>query len=222
MWRVRNLGVIVSSCLLAACPSSGDALDPDAGPDDDSGPPAGGFTIAIHSKDQIPQTDGDVRITDVRLHTTTIRALGDATTGDDQTTKSDFELRWDDRRSPMPFTFAMAPTGRYSQIEIRIAADDGSSAGLTIEGEAKVDGDFEPFLVDLDSGVVVASVEINEMLAPGGTTTVDLEADLVSLLQAIDFDAVPTDDGVHVIDDARPEMIGIRFRLATMFDTSGD
>jgi hypothetical protein len=219
---VRTAGLIVTSCLLAACPGPS-GVDPDAPGDDDGPQPGNGVTIAIRSEVAIPQGEGDIRITSVELHTSTIRAIGDATTGNDElTTKSNFELRWDQEHTPEPFTFAKAPTGRYSRIEIRVAQGDGNKASLAMAGQARVDGDLETFEIELHDGVVTASVEITETLAAGAMITVSLEADLESLVSGIDFGEVPLQEGTHRIDDARVEAAGIRSRLAEAFDRTDD
>jgi hypothetical protein len=216
---MRCLGLILTSFLLAACPGSTPS-GTDGGPGSGDAPAAdSGLQIQIHTSRSLPTTidDGDDRIDEIKLLTSSIRAIGDAcSASDDRCRRGGVELHWNSESAPEPVDLDQAPPGHYSTVKLQIGQDDNDSV-IHIEGACKVDGNMEP--CEIESGLVniPAIVNTNTTLPAGKTATIAVELDTDDLFGGIDWSKVPEEDGVHRVDDTRPEMVGFIARLALAF-----
>src|SRR5689334_22808242 len=121
MWSVWSVVCLGGVTAIAAC-SDGPGEIPGEKPD---GPPAfTGLTLDFIADAQLPvQVSADVRVDDVYMNGSIIRAVGDASTEEDQsTTRHDHELFWDRDSAPGDVAFTSAPVGEYSYVELRIAS----------------------------------------------------------------------------------------------------
>jgi hypothetical protein len=195
----------VTACAGEPIPAGGDA------PLGDALPSATGLTLRFITNNELPATlDGDVRVEDVYLNGAVIRAVGDATTQDERaTTRYDYELHWDQDDQPRGLSFAAAPTGEYSYVELRFAGRPGTSTpeAFEIEGSARVDGDREDFVIRGNVPVVIATVPASLRLEAGRSLAIDLELDVGRLVAGIDFESLPSVGGTLRLDEQSPAQL---------------
>lgn len=203
------------SCLAAmgAC-----AVEPGSSGEPDPGerPAFTGLTLAFIADSELPATPGagDVRIEEIYVNGAVIRAIGDASTQDEQaTTRHDYALSWDAAGAPSALAFAAAPAGEYAYVELRIAGrPDAGDAGDTggrgeafeVRGAVRTDEDWTDFAIRAVAPVVVATVPASMRLEAGRPLTIPVELGVGRLVQDIDWAALPERDGELVLDEATP------------------
>lgn len=157
-----------------------------------------------------------VKIEEAQFSFDNLRVIGDAGPGDPRTTESSFDLKWDTSTSPDPIDFENAPIGLYSQLSFQIAGRDLSKDSYDIRGTAMVDGDEMDFRIQ-DKLPMPIALQIDEMLMPGTTATVELEIDFVHALESIDYEALDTDNGHLELDESDPQIVAFRKKLIESF-----
>jgi hypothetical protein len=195
---------------LAACPSDPGTPQDAALPDGGAG---GGLTLTWTTTTPIPgPVTDDLRVDDALLSMRSIRALGDAATGE-FTTASDVTLSWADGEAPDDIVFDQAPPGRYSSLELRL---DGSPS-LRLRGEVRLDGTWWPFEI-IDDEATTVERELDVELAPGQGVTIPLAFDLAALAALVDFADVEPDDGVLRVDDEASGLEPVREALHELLE----
>jgi len=167
-----------------------------------------GLTLEFIADTEVPaQLGADVRIEDIYLNGSLIRAIGDATTQDERpTTGHDHTLHWDGTEAPRALAFEAAPVGEYAYVELRIAGRPRGEPGeaFVIRGEAKVDDEWTPFSIRADAPVVVAEIPASMQLEASRPLTIKIELAVGQLLAGIDWDALPEQDGKLRLDEQTP------------------
>src|SRR5687768_18555868 len=109
-WMSMRWLAISCAAVIAACSPGDLSPGPDTAPAD-AMPAFTGLTLRFITDDDLPVSiDPDVRIGDIYLNGAVIRAIGDATTQDEQaTTGRDHELHWDGDDAPRALAFSAAP-----------------------------------------------------------------------------------------------------------------
>lgn len=211
MLRVALL--VVGSMLTACSPSQPSGGGPDAPDAPGDGPLAGAsLKLQLAIDNRLPhQISPDLRLTDVYLSATLVRAIADA--GDASLTNC--EMNWDSDDMPGTLTFNNPPIGTYSTIDLRFSKRSSGSNARAFEIEGKWKGiDFKIEAVD---GMVTASPAVQLMLKPGMSQTVKVELSLATMLQQIDWDAVDKKDGDYYLDDDDPQMGMVQYGIAIAF-----
>jgi hypothetical protein len=185
------------------------------------GPPSErtGLTLEFIADTEIPaQLGPTVRVDDIYLNGSMIRAIGDATTQDEQpTTRRDHALHWDTGEAPPGLTFSAAPTGEYSYVELRIANRPGAPRYEAFEirgrvrdddgdgGDGDGDGDrWTDFRIRAVTPIVIAQVPASMRLEAGRPLTIRLELAVRQLLQGIDWASLPRRDGALQLGEETP------------------
>lgn len=207
---MRWLAISSLAAAIAACAGEGQLTDapPDA-------PPQGttGLVLAFSADPALPGPIGGgggpaVRIEDVYLNGAIIRAIGDATTGDDQaTTRHDHALRWSGGGAPEGVVFDAAPASEYAYVELRIAAPagaDGAGAAFVLRGEVATPDGWTDFVIRAAASVVVARVPAARRLEAGRSLELGIELGAAGLLGAVDWRALPTRAGELRLDEETP------------------
>lgn len=188
--------------------------------------PSGLSLAFLIDRDKLPETinglGGDVKIDEVKLNGSIIRAKGDAITSanEELVTRRDYTLFWEDTVKPMPFTFDSAPAGAYETIEVRVAEQSGPGReAFRIKGEARVGGEWKDFEIRSDDAVVVVSIPAMRNLESGATINLELVLDVSSLVAAIDFDNLPESDGKLKLEDGDPQLAIVTTALRGAFQS---
>lgn len=193
---------------MAAC-----SVDPGSDGDPDPGvkPAFTGLMLAFIADTELPATlgAGDVRIDEIYVNGSVIRAIGDASTqGDEATTRHDYALSWLAGGAPDALAFAAAPAGEYAYVELRIAgrpdALDGRREAFAVRGEVLLDDGWTDFSIRAEAPVVVATVPTAMRLEAGRPLTIPIALGVGRLVQGIDWAALPERDGELVLDEATP------------------
>ena len=209
--------LLVGACLVGCGPT--DPARPDGGPPDDSGdgpdPGAAKLTIDWATTPSTPGTTaGGNQITDAKFRMENLKAVVDVDPNNPNTTKDEYQLEWDSDSSPESVTFENAPAGRYTSIVLQL--DDGSDEkSFDIRGN---NNNGDTFKID-DSASLSISISCNVMLEPGSEKTLVIDIDLAAAIDPIDFDVVPSGDGVdhHLDQDDPTQMVQFRTRLQQAF-----
>lgn len=209
---MRCLGVVVASLLLAACPGEV-PIDPphgDAGEaiPDGSINPGNGLTVTFALVSPIPIDANMATIERITFRAMSVRAIGDAASGDARTTQNDYLMKWTASESPAAIAFAEAPIGLYSSVAIQLAPKNGEAA-WELHGECMRNNERLDFEIDSDEPLSL-SVPVNEMLSPGGSATIAIQLDAAAVIGNIDWDAQAKDGDKVTIDEdsaAMPQII---------------
>jgi hypothetical protein len=119
---------------------------------------------------------------------------------------------------PIPLLFRDAPPGVYSELDLHVVKSVESADALNITGRALHNGTLVPFEIDSNDIEVPVSVTITAQLAPRTITTLTIEVDVASLVDDVDWDAVPlTTDGKLFIGDADAQMSNVVPNLTGAF-----
>lgn len=194
---------------LVAC--GGTPAAPDAGGPD--GGSLGGVQVEWRAQALPLEVEDDLRIDDVAVALRTVRALGDAATGD-STTASDVMLTWAAGQAPAPIVFPDAPPGVYSALELRF----GGTPTLHVDGEVLIEDTWTPFEI-IDDAPTTLDLALSGELGPGERVIMAVDVNLAALVAEIDFTEVePADDGVLRIDPSSPLIPVVRDGLEDAFE----
>lgn len=217
---MRWLAWIAIGAMHAACSNS--STPPDTQMADAA---IGGLVLDFAAKNGVPQTlEGDVVIERVVLGITVLRAIGDAAPGDLRTTRTEDKLgdfEWSNGLSPIPHLFEEAPPGMYSTVELRVARSVRANAAVDIFGRVPRAGTVVPFEIKAVAPNVSVSVDVNKVLPPRRLETITIQLDVESLVEDIDWAAVPlTGEGRLFIGDGDPEMSKVTSQIKGAFKES--
>jgi hypothetical protein len=206
--------------VLVACGSS-DPAAPDA-PAPDGGGPAG---LHVTWETEMPGYPGTIEdgltVESVELNFDNLKVIGDAGPGDPRTTKSAFQLRWDDHSQPQDIDFGEAPTGLYSKVSLQL---DGHLIlpSLEIRGQVNIGDQVLDYEIE-DRNAISLSLDCDRMLKPGGSATIALQLRLHDALTSIDFASLSIDHGKIEVEtgDSQLEHFIDKFGHAFSVDNSG-
>lgn len=199
--------LVISSALAITACAEKPGLILDVPPDDP--PEAAGLMLDFVADTPLPAQLGELRIEEIYLNGSVIRAVGDATTEDEQpTTRHDHVLRWATGVEPAALSFSAAPVGEYAYVELRIAGRPGTGRTEAFSLRGAVwdadDDEWTDFLIRADAPVVVADVPASMRLEAGRPLTIQVELAVAGLLAAVDWDALPERDGRLRLDERTP------------------
>jgi hypothetical protein len=204
-WMSKRWLAIGYASVIAACsepPGSSAGSTPDG-----AVPEFTGLSLAFIADAELPAQLDAVRVDEIYLSGSVIRAVGDATTEDERpTTGYDHELRWDRDTAPRELAFSAAPVGEYAYVEIRIAGrpDPDRSEAFEIRGEARRGDGWTDFSIRADAPTVIAKAPAAMRLEAGRPLAIRLELDVSRLLDGVDWDALPERDGRLRLDEQTP------------------
>jgi len=216
MSMLRTALLVVGLGLTACTPQ----LPSDDGPHDAPGSsddaPVGGASLKLEialDKELPAQINPDIRLEDVYLSATLVRAIADA--GD--ASLMNCEMSWDENDTPDALTFRNPPIGTYSTIDLRLAKRDSGSDLKAYQLKGRYRGtDFKIIGVDK---TITASPAVQLMLKAGMSQTVKIEVALGVMLEQIDWSMVPKKDGDYLLDDDNPQMSMVQYGIAIAFRT---
>jgi hypothetical protein len=204
--------------LLVGCSGPTDAVAPDGAPTPDGssadGPtPGSRLTIAWSTTPASPGiTTAGNRLDDVRFRMESLKAIVDLDPNDPSTSVAAYKLHWDGATTPASITFDNAPAGRYTSIVLQLDDGDNEKA-FDIRGEA----DGETFKID-DSSSLSISMSCDAVLEYGSALTLQIDIDLGTAIDPIEFDGVSSGDGVdHHLGGEPQAMEQFRSRLQQAF-----
>lgn len=207
--------------LLIACHTS-DSATPD-GSTDGGGSDAAGLHVVLASEPAtFPGNLEDwLTIESATFAFDNLKVIGDAGPGDTRTTASLFQARFDSSGSPATIDFPDAPPGLYSKVSLQI---DGHliTSSFRIKGQVKVNGTFVPYEIE-DHNAISLSLDIDRMLQPGGTATINLLVKWHDALAGVDYTTLHFDDNHLELGTNDAQMSTFVSRLTQSFsvDNSG-
>lgn len=214
MKGMRRL-VLPAALFFAACGPPGEIPVGDAGPDPVDGAEMAGLEFRWSASGL--GDNGDATIDELLLFLSDVRAIGDATSGDEtyQATH-DLEFRADGSDDPDAVEFRSAPPGRYSAFEFRLARRLDGEAAWVMLGDCTVDGQTYELEIEDDQESAV-SLPLDFVLAPGETVVVDVEVAVDLVVAGVDWSQGVIEDDTLVVDEDSPLMPGMRARLMASF-----
>ena len=153
---------------------------------------------------------GDVVVDELRLRLRDIRAVGDATSGD-ETYLASAEIELTEGNEPR-IVFSEAPPGRYSAFELQIARPSDGEDSWRLRGDCTLGGDTYQLDVE-DEGPLAVSLPLDLPLAPGENRIVHVEVDLERIVQGIDWSQGQIEEDHLEVDDDSPLMDDLRANL---------
>ena len=198
----------IALVLLAGCPG------PDTPVDVDGGVGATSLVVTWGTSPPIPGPVGaDLSVHELHITYSSVRLLGDAAPGDARTTRGQTELEWSDHEAPVPISFATAPPGLYSQLQLGVG---GSAEAFAIEGRVRLGGTWIPYEIE-DEAPSPVSLPLGLDLRAGMVVTIPVELDVAAVLAAVPFSELPVVAGHIHLDRDDPAMGGVRAALAAGF-----
>jgi hypothetical protein len=204
-WMSMQWLAVGCASAIAACseaPGSSAGSTPDG-----AAPEFTGLTLEFIADAELPAQLDAVRVDEIYLSGSVIRAVGDATTEDERpTTGYDHELRWDRDTAPRALAFSAAPVGEYAYVEIRIAGQPNppSSAAFELRGEARRGDGWTDFTIRAAAPIVIAKAPAAMRLEAGRPLAIHLELDVSRLLDGVDWAELPERDGRLRLDEQTP------------------
>lgn len=183
----------------------------------------GGLVVELVAKGGVPQTTDDgVAIERVLVGAKLMRVLGDAAPGDVRTTRTGIDFEWKVTSTgptvPIAHLFELAPPGMYSTLELRVGDDDETEAAFIMGGRVSRNGNVVPFEIKTLSADLPITVPITLTLPPRMQQTLTIQLDTPSLVEDVDWDAVPlTGEGNLFIGDGDAQMAKVTTELANAF-----
>lgn len=197
---------LVAAILAGGCPG-GDVDEPDA-----AGGPAG---LAIDWRTAAPvpgPVASGLRLSELHLKLSSVRAIGDAAPGDPRTSSGALELEWNER-APPPLVYDQAPAGLYSQIELGVG---GGPEAYELHGEVDLGGTWTPFEIE-DEAALAITVPTALTLAAGQRATLAVTLDVAAVLAPIDWSQVPSNLGTLSLTRSDPQIGAVRAALVAAF-----
>jgi hypothetical protein len=199
--------------LLLGCTSGQEQSD--GGMEPDSGHVGAGlmFQFQIHpllSAGGEVGGDFDAIIDEAELSLRDVRAIGDAAPGDERTSAREIDLDWDEN-DVVELYFAQAPPGLYSQLLADVH-------DLELEGSVVIDGQDRPFGIYAGFNDVALTISLSGVdLQPGMGLVVPIRVEFDRIVNEIDWEAVPEQEGMLWLDDTSPQIDSVRGKLKEMF-----
>lgn len=217
---MRFLGALM---VFAACHlGGGEVVTPDApgdgvGPGSDGSNPALGMFVMWRADPVLPGSVTDkIAVTSATFQIDRLEVVGDAGV-DARTTHSKYLLTWDSGRKPSQESFAQAPVGVYSKINLVMAVGNLSENAYEIRGTWTDSGMLAKSFRIRDRGLALsASVDCDETLPAAGTATITLKLDLRNALNGINFKMLAGEDEIDIRDG--PQLAEFRMRLKDAFE----
>jgi hypothetical protein len=210
---------VVRTCLLlggiAACHTS-DPNTTDASPPTGDGSNVGdqGLEVTWSSATPIPgNVTSDVTVSSLLFRIANLRVIGDAGPGDSRTSVDSIEVAWSQGTTPVPVTFADAPTGLYSHL-VFLADGNLIDYSYELKGTAKVDGNVTPFVIH-DRSPLPVSLDTNATLDPNQETSLAIDVGLDQALQTVDWSHLDTNNGTLTLDTFDSGMSDFRSKMAS-------
>lgn len=206
--RAPVITALVAGALGCSGPVPGGAVDAGDG-GIDAGPLTSGLRIEFVTLPEVPGSwDHDLAPTleGAELRLGDLRIVGDASS--DRTRLEQLALAWGESPAMAAAEFADAPIGRYSRIR-------ASFERLTMEGSFEPgDDDDADWEIEDEETRGDLDLEISVDLEPGEVAIIQLQVDLESLFEAVDWTQVNEDDeGGFVVDDDSDMIEAVRDAL---------
>jgi hypothetical protein len=204
--------------LLAGCP--GPAPSSDAGAD--TPPQSASLHVTWNPRPAaIPgAATSEITITDAEFGVESLRVVGDAGPGDPRTFVQNLDLNWDSDDKPAPLVFANAPPGLYSRMEWLLATSNQLRAdtvyAFEIEGEVEIDDNTEKFRIR-ESAQLPIAFEVQADLTPPSDATVAVRVDVIKIVTAVNYRALPRVDGELLLAPGDAQMPTVRQKVVEAF-----
>lgn len=204
-WAIRSAPVLLLLALVTGCPP-GDEVPRDSGE-------ATGLSIEWESRpESFPgETSFNVTIDRARFRLESLRVVGDA----GPLAIPEVTLAWASGISPPELKLDDAPSGLYSRLLFDVAAGSTDYA-YEIAGTIDIDNTTRSFVVR-DRASLSLSLDYSLVLSPGNEVSLPVRVEIDKLLEAIDFDVVPVQNGGYLIEDGDPQLVDVRTELAGAF-----
>jgi hypothetical protein len=151
-----------------------------------------------------------VRLDRVIFRLDNLRVIGDA--GDMRTSKSMFDVEWDQDLVPAAIEFTDAPTGLYSQLSLQIDGRESGRDSYRMDGEVDIGGSDYDFEIR-DEVPMPITLGIEEMVTPGQTSTIYIDIDFAHAFEGVDFSTLPIQSGKIELRENDPEIVPFRQKL---------
>ncbi len=158
-----------------------------------------------------------VTVTSAAFHVKKLEAISDGGAVP-AATQNEFDVAWNAASQPFDLYFPSAPPAIYSKIRLGLDKSLANAPSIEITGTVQVDGSIEMFRVtssrtaDLEIGGYAVTLGLGE--SEGMPVIVKLDA----LLADVEWRALPTMNGVRVLDDTRTTAMDALFdRLEDAF-----
>ena len=213
--------------VFAACHIGGQAADPDAAGDgtgtgSDGSNPGLGMFVTWRADPALPGTVTDkIAVTSATFQIDRLEVVGDAGV-DARTTRSKYLLSWDSSGKPSQESFAQAPVGVYSKINLVMAVGNLSEDLYEIRGTWTDTGALPRSFRIRDRGLSLsAAVDCDKTLPAAGTATITLKLDLRNALNGINFKMLEDEEGGLELRDGA-QLLAFRMRLRDAFALGQD
>lgn len=215
MWKMRCL-VLPAALMMAACGPPGEIPVGDAGDDTvDAIEEMAGLEFRWSASGL--GENGDATLDEVQLFLRDIRAIGDATPGDDTYQAMDeLVFRADGGGEAETIEFRRAPPGRYSAFEFELARPSDGGAAWSITGTCDVMGQGYDLEIEDDTSSSI-SLPLDLLLAAGETRVIEIEIAIDEVVAGVDWNDGTIEDDTLVVDEDSPLMPGMRSRLIAAF-----
>ncbi len=201
---IGRVHVFVATMGIAACGPGEVGPDAGGGNTSDAEPGDSGLVFVFSAPDAGQESD-NVLITSLRLRLEDVRAAGDA--GPSSETYLDATELQLEAGTEASIAFRSAPPGRYSAFEFDLRRYSDADAAWEIRGQVQINGETYDLEIEDDQSSSI-SLPLDALdLGAGQTVEVAIVVDLGVLIDAIDWDDAPIDDGKVVIDDNTPGLL---------------
>lgn len=163
-----------------------------------------------------PASSASITLQRVEVRLRDVRLIGDTAPGDERTSLARLDLVWQASAVGGEAALPLAPPGIYATAQARVSDDAAASYRLTGIVD---DGDSpEPFEV-VDNAAVDVSISLDGYsLASGRQQDLELGADLIGIVDGVDWSSVtPDGEGVLRVDATHPQITVTREALRSAF-----
>lgn len=207
---MRLLGVLL---VVVGCHGAG-SVTPDASTEPDVPTRSQGLTVTWNARPSVPGMITDkITVTDAVFQLEHLQLVSDA----GGTTHTRLQLEWGADGSPPDEEFPEAAVAHYQQIllDMRPDARPPFSYAYQIQGMWQDESSIRPFQI-ADPTILEVPIPCDVMLPANGSVTVAVRLDLRDALSGIDFQSLPMDHGMLVLNGGS-QLSGVRDELTRAF-----
>jgi hypothetical protein len=207
---------VIAAVLVAGCTGSGHG-DPAPDASSMSDAPLGprGLYVGVVAMPALPgELRPELTVTAAKFQVQRLQVIGD---NGQPMTSAAFQLSWEGAAAPPVVTFASAPSGLYSQVNINF---DGPSSGMTYEitGTTRLGGPLKRYRIRDRNSLNINVTGFTAVLSPGSDATLTIALDLSDAIGSIRFDQLGGDDDVLELGPGNPQLQDLRDRLQDAFN----